>query len=258
MAHPLLSLLHQMNVSLYQAASALNANTRWQEAIAENLASSSIPGFKKQEMAFSAIEAGLPSGAAGFGSRLTMPEANALTNFQAGEMKLTGVKTDVAIDGSGFFEVQLPSGASAYTRDGEFRINAQGQLITKGGHPVMSDTGTIQVDLNNPNPLSISASGEVSQGNDYKGKLKVVDFNDPRLLTTVGAGFFLANDPSVQAGEVKNPSLRQGYLEGANTSSATEMSNLITSMRMFEANQRIIQMQDERMGRAISELGSPQ
>ncbi len=130
-----------MNVSLYQAASALNAMDRWQETIAENLASSSVPGFKKQDFSFAAVQAGLhgaPAASAAGASRAVLLNAGqASTNFQPGEVRVTNVKTDLAIDGKGFFEVQLPNGATAYTRDGEFHIDAQGELVTKEGHRVL-------------------------------------------------------------------------------------------------------------------------
>jgi flagellar basal-body rod protein FlgF len=171
-------------------------------------------------------------------------------------MKFTGVKTDVAIGGPGFFEVQLANGDTAYTRDGEFQINGQGQLVTKQGYTVLSDAGTIQIDLNNPAPISISPTGDVSQGTDLKGKLRLANFNDPRLLNHIGNGYFLARNPNLQTTDT-TATLKQGYLESANTSAVTEMANLIAAMRNYEANQRIIQVQDERMSRAISELGSP-
>lgn len=246
-----------MNVSLYQAAAALNANARWQELISENLSSAMIPGFKKQELSFSAIEAGMmPSAVNGAAGHFALPSANVSTNFQQGEMKVTGVNTDVAIEGPGFFEVQLPNGDTAYTRDGEFQLNAQGQLVTKQGYAVLSDGGSIQIDLNNPAPLSISATGDVSQGTDLKGKLKVTNFNDPHLLQNIGNGCYLARDPKLQT--VETPAtVKQGYLEAANTSPIAEMGQLIAAMRSYEANQRIIQTQDDRMSRAITELGNP-
>jgi flagellar basal-body rod protein FlgF len=244
-----------MNVSLYQAASALTAASRWQEVISENLASATIPGFKKQELSFATVQAGMLQ--AGNGSRVALPKIQTNTSFQAGEIRYTGVNTDVAIDGSGFFEVQLANGASAYTRDGEFQVNTQGQLITKQGYAVLGENGPIQLDQNNHTPVSISATGEVSQGPDIKGKLKLVQFDQPNLLRQINGGYFLAEDPNLQQNPVAQPSVRQGFLEAANTSSMVEMANLIRSMRSFEANQRIIQLQDERMGHAISELGSP-
>ena len=246
-----------MNVSLYQAAAALQANSRWQEAISGNLASSSIPGYKKQNLSFDAVQAGVMQQAGGPRNQLTMPHAVAGTSFAPGEMKSTNVKTDVAIEGQGFFEVQLPTGGSGYTRDGQFDINSEGQMITKQGFPVLGDSGPIQLDKNHGGDITISANGEVSQGNSRKGKIKVVDFNDPNLLTPTSSGFFIAQDRNLIPTEVREPSIRQGVLESANTSGVAEMANLIGVMRAYEANQRIVQVQDERMGRTISELGNP-
>ena len=145
----------------------------------------------------------------------------------------------------------------AYTRDGEFQLNAQGQLITKQGYAVQSDSGPIQFDLNNSAPITVSATGEVSQGEDLKGRLRLAEFNDPKLLTSVGGGLFLPDDPNLQTNTTLTSQVRQGYLEGSNTSPTTEMASLLTAMRMFEANQKVLQSQDERMGKVISELGGP-
>ena len=250
-----------MNVSLYQAASALNANLRWQEVISENLASSSIPGFKKRDLSMSAVQAGwLPIASNGPLSPqqpFALPRATMTTDFRPGEMKPTGVKTDLAIDGTAFFEIQLPNGNSAYTRDGEFQINAQGQLVTKEGYVVMSDSGPVQLDLNNPVQMSISPTGEVSQGLDLKGKLKLVEFNNPQLLTQVSGGYFIDQDPKLVSQTSTTATVRQGFLESANTSSVAEMANLMSALRTFEANQRVLQLHDDRMARAINELGSP-
>jgi flagellar basal-body rod protein FlgF len=235
-----------MNVSLYQAASALNAMDRWQETIAENLASTSAPGFKKKEFSYAAIESAMKtSGATGPG-----------TNFAPGEIRITNVKTDVAVDGKGFFEVQMPDGSLAYTRDGEFHVDAQGQMVTKQGFKVMSDGGPIVLDLNNYTELSISASGEVSQGIDLKGRLRLVEFGNTNALKRINGSYFAANDPAANPAPSAESSVRQGALESANLSAATEMSNLITVMRIFEANQRMAQIQDERIGRTIAELGT--
>lgn len=244
-----------MNVSLFQAAAALKANSQWQEVVSENLSASSIPGFKKKELFTQALAAG---GAAfpGSGASGVLPHSTVTTNFQPGQLKFTGGSTDLAIEGSGFFEAQLPNGAVGYTRDGEFHVNPQGQLITKAGYPVLSSTGIVQLDPNNPNPLSISANGEISQGSARKGTLNVAEGSDPQLLTPISGGYFLAAEPNLRMQPAATPVVRQGYLESANTSPVAEMAHLITAMRMFEANQRVIQAQDERTARTITELGN--
>ena len=171
-------------------------------------------------------------------------------------MRYTGQSTDVGIQGTGFFEVQTPTGGLAYTRDGEFQMNSNGSLVTKHGYLVMSDGGPIQLDRNSTDPISISSDGTVSQGPNIKGSLKIVDYTNPQLLTPMSGGVFAARDPNLEIASSSEHSVRQYYLEQANTSAVGEMANMITVMRSSEANQRVIQMQDERMGRAISELGN--
>jgi flagellar basal-body rod protein FlgF len=247
-----------MNVSLYQASAAMNAQARWQELITQNLAAGSVPGYRKHDISFTAIEAGMPSSALNASAmRNAMPSAITAINFQTGQLRATRNQMDFALEGPGFFEVQLPNGAKAYTRDGELHVSAQGQLVTKQGYQVVSDSGPLQFDPNNGGAITVSADGHVSQGGDVKGTLRLVEFKDMNSLTAIDAGYFLADKPGALAETAVNTHIRQGYLEGSNSSPTTEMASLITSMRMFEANQRILQMQDERMGKVITELGQP-
>jgi flagellar basal body rod protein FlgG len=243
-----------MNVSLYQASAAMNAANRWQELIAENLSGAPLTGYKKQELSTEAVRAGLMLPGNQAAPVFLLPHATAALNLQQGELRRTGAATDLAIDGPGFFEVQLPNGASAYTRNGEFRVSPQGVLMTKNGHTVMGETGPIQLDVASGEPMTISASGEVSQGGVLRGKLKVVEFNQPSLLTPAGAGLYLAQNPQLQARPAAASSVCQGFVEASNISPMLEMANLIVAMRQFETAQRVIQLQDERMGRTISEL----
>jgi flagellar basal-body rod protein FlgF len=246
-----------MNVSLYQAAAAMNANSRWQEVITENLAGSSIPGSRKQDISFSAVSAGMAPGLAGLnGGGFLMPSSTATVNLQQGTLRPTGLPTDLAIEGPGFLEVQLPNGTHGFTRDGELQLNAQGQLVTKQGFLVLGDGGPLQLDPANSSPISVSATGEISQGGGLKGRIRLVEFSHPRELKPIGGGCFVTDNPQSQAIAAKSSQLRQGLLESANTSPTTEMASLITAMRMFEANQKVMQMQDERMGRVITDLGN--
>lgn len=236
----------------------MNAHARWQEAISENLASAAIPGFKKQDLSFDAVQSGVMSQANPDPRvQFTMPRFNASTNFSPGALRQTGVQTDVAIEGRGFFAVQMPDGGTGYTRDGEFHLNSSGQLTTKQGYPVLGDGGTIQVDPNLGGTITISDSGEISQGSEVRGKLKVVDFQNPNQLTPANGGFFTATAPGLQPNDVPAVSLRQGFLEGSNTSPTTEMASLINVMRGFESSQRLMQIHSDRMAKTITELGNP-
>jgi flagellar basal-body rod protein FlgG len=242
-----------MNVSLYQAAAALDANSQWQDVIADNLASSGVPGFRKQMLATAAAQAGLTTSSSAV---FSLPKTSTSISFEPGEMQYTGDNNDVGIDGRSFFQVKLPNGKIAATRDGEFQVNAKSQLVTKEGYPVMGQEGPIQLDASNPGPMSISEDGSISQGTEIKDKLKLVDFKNPQLLTQISGSYFLAGNPKVQS-TAGTGSLRDGYLEGSNTSVTGEMANMMTAMRTFEANQHVIQIQDDRLGKVISDLGNP-
>lgn len=245
-----------MNVSLYQAAAAMNANSRWQEVIAENLAGSSIPGARKLDISFSGVPTALGAALPGNAGSQVMPSSTTSINFQQGTLRPTNLPTDLAIEGPGFFEVQLPNGSHAFTRDGELQLNAQGRLVTKQGYPILGDAGPLQFDPTNSSPISVSGTGEVSQGGGLKGRIRLVEFSEPNQLKPIGGGCFLAGNPQAQPTAAQSSQLRQGFLEGANTSPTTEMASLITAMRMFEANQKVMQMQDDRMGRVITDLGN--
>jgi len=256
MAQALLRRL-RMNVSLYQAAAALNATSRWQDVVADNLASSSVPGFRKQSLSTAAVETGLLSvDSSGRPQYFSVPQTSLSVSFKSGQMDYTGNDKNAAIDGEGFFQVQLADGTPAVSRDGEFQVNSTGQLVTKEGYTVIGDNGPIQLDPHNRNVLTISASGEVRQGGEVKGKLTLTDFENPQLLTQTNGVYFLATNPALQP-KPATGSLRQGFVEGANTTALSEMANMMTAQRTFEANQNVIQIQDERLGKVINDLGNP-
>jgi flagellar basal-body rod protein FlgG len=184
-----------------------------------------------------------------------IPTATPVTNFQPGEIHASSNPMDFALEGTGYFNVQLPNGQVAYTRGGSFELNSKGELVTNQGYPVMSEGGTIKVNPNNPDSLRISASGDVSQGQQHLGKVKLTEFTKPENLTSIGASSFSEDGPDAGPTAAIATHVRQGFLEEANTSPTTEMSGLVTAMRMFEANQKVMQMQSDRMSRTITELG---
>jgi flagellar basal body rod protein FlgG len=158
------------------------------------------------------------------------------------------------LEGPGFFAVQMPDGSKAYTRNGEFQLNSQGQLTTRQGFPVVSDGGVLTFDPNNPAPINISPDGDVSQGVEIKGKISVTEFGNVHALTPSNGGFYRADSAQAQPKAATTTSVRQGFVEASNTTPMREMASLITSMRMFESNQKVMTMQSERMSKSISEL----
>ena len=228
----------------------MNATERWQDLIAENLSMAGVSGAHARAMSFSAVQAGQ----AGLGGQpLVMPRTNTSTDFTQGELRGTGNPMDCALQGPGFFTVQLPGGAKGYTRDGEFTVDKLGQLVTKQGFPVLGDSGPILTDPASKSPLTISPEGEVSQG-DIKGQLALVEFPRPQNLTPLGRGIFRNNNPAVKPLPTTNTQVRAGFAENSNVSPTIAMATMITAMRMFESNQKVLQMGSERMSKSITEL----
>lgn len=250
-----------MNVSLYQAAAGLTANAQWQDAIGQNLAASSVPGFKKQDVSFASIAAGTMSPdtarmRAGVHDYL-LTRSGATTNFSEGELRYTGVPTDLALHGPGFFELQMPNGDVLYTRNGGFHMDSTGRLVSASGYPILGDAGVIQLDPRGTlDSISINAQGEVLQDGAVRGRIRIAQFADPDSLSPRGAMGFVPEDPNTQPFEATGTSVEQGFLEASNASALNEMAGLIMASRLYEANQRVVRMQDERMERAISSLSS--
>jgi flagellar basal-body rod protein FlgF len=253
-----------MNGPLYQAAAALDGNIRWQEMIAQNLAAGTNPGFKKQDISFASVHAGVLGGGSddlvAQNRRSLLPAPSIATNFSQGSLRATNNKSDIALkDGGpavGFLAVRLPTGETGYTRDGEFRISLQGQMLTKDNLELLGEGGVpIQVDPGSPESVSISDSGDISQGGVVRGKLAVFEFSDTADLVRHGSGNYVPK-PNVQARPATRTMIGQGFQESSNAVPMTEMSSLMMALRHFEANQRVIQMQDERMGRTIQELSA--
>ena len=181
--------------------------------------------------------------------------------MRPGTVKLTGEPMDVALAGDGFFEVTTPSGP-AYTRQGNFRTDAMGRLVTAQGYPVMGKNG--EVFLTTQTPV-IDAMGNVTEPNATTGpsavnprtpiaQIKVVKFDAPKTLQRLGEGL-MASGSGMTVMDDANVQIRQGALENGNVSSMQEMMQLIQTMRHFESVQKVTQGYDEMIGTAIRKLG---
>ncbi|MCO4855941.1 flagellar hook-basal body protein [Herbaspirillum sp. WGmk3] len=171
------------------------------------------------------------------------------SDMRAGTLKSTGQPLDLALSGPGFFEVQTEHGP-AYTRQGNFRMDERGRIVTAQGYPLMGKGGELFVSTANP---TIDAAGNIVENKRPLGQLKVVQFEQSETLRRLGEGLFAEgigmrqlNDAEVQ--------VRQGYLENANVSSVHEMVEMMQTMRHFESMQKITQAYDDMLGNAIRRL----
>lgn len=248
-----------MNVGVYQGAASLSALERWQEVISQNIASASVPGFKKTEASFASVLGGVTrlgaDSRSGKDSNGAMPAPMISLSMQPGELRMTGNELDFAIQGGGFFQVQRPGGDTGYTRDGEFQLSPDRTLVTKQGFPVMGDGGPITLKAGGGR-LSINQDGTVLQGDSPVAKIAVYEFADPQSLRRIGDGL-LAPENGAQPQQVERPSVLNGTLEGSNVAPLQEMVNLISISRAYEASQRVIQAHDENTDKAIQALGNP-
>lgn len=248
-----------MNIGIYKSASAMVALDRWQESISQNIASASVPGFRKSEGAFASKAAELErygsDGRSVKEAQGVMPTGVSQISLQPGEIRATGNETDFAIQGRGFFKVQLEKGQVGYTRDGEFHVNADRTLVNKAGRPILGDGGPI-VFKPEGGRISLSADGELVQGEETVGKLPIFDFKDTDKLRRMGDGLLNAEDENVQPQMMEKPEIVSGVLEMSNVQPLQEMVNMITVSRAYEANQKVIISNNDLLEKAISSLGA--
>ncbi len=244
---------------IYTAAASLSTLEKWQASISQNLASSSVAGFKKSNFAVETDEKlksqYQPDGISAARHTGGMPTQKTSVNFSPGDIKATGKGTDLAIDGPGFFQVRGADGKNLYTRDGEFHFNSENTLVTKQGLTVLGDGGEITIDPEK-GPLTIARDGTMSQGNNQLGKFPVYDFNETDGLTRVEGGFF---EPSagLEPTPLEKVVVTQGAIEASNVAPMAEMVNMIAVSRAYEAAQRAMTSHDDLISKAIGTLGTP-
>ena len=253
-----------MNLSLFENASALRGLEQYQNVIANNIASSHVAGFKKVAVSFEAVEGGEIARSTHDRLRNEMPGSFPVmknqVDFNEGEMRETNNPMDMALRGDGFFALQNSNGDSVYTRDGQFYVNANGNMVNSMGHE-FSDTGGSSIQtVPGGGDLSIDKEGLIYQDGQNIGQVGVFVFEDPLMdLQKVGGGF-VPKEENI-APEQADPAqftIMQGYLESSNVSAIEEMIGLIEVSRAHEANQKMIQTFDQNIGKAIGTLGQTQ
>ena len=244
-----------MFVGIEASRSALLALETRQDICSHNLANVDTIGFQRQAVTQGTFDAlvqqqvDLTGNVLPASTRPSSPrlQLDGILDTQPGTVHTTGNNTDLAIQGSGYFAVQLAQG-EGYTRNGAFSLNADHQLVTSDGAPVLGEHGPITVANANWN---VSPSGDVCENGTVVDRLQVV--NVPSTSAhLLGKSILTSNNATPAA--LKDYRIQQGALEGSNVNSITEMVDLITITRQFEANMRSLQTYDTTLDQAVTQI----
>ncbi len=176
---------------------------------------------------------------------------------EQGTLEVTDNPLDLALDGNGFFQVQLPDGEIAYTRAGAFQLNEDGEIVTPDGFLVQGPgaipQGAIEISINAEGVVEAALDGQVDPVN--VGQFDITTFPNPVGLEAIGSNLFLETPASGapidgQAGDDGFAIVRQGFLENSNVNVVQELTNLISAQRAYEMNSNVIETTDEILQRA--------
>ncbi|GAA5022112.1 flagellar basal-body rod protein FlgG [Massilia kyonggiensis] len=257
--------------SLYIAKTGLEAQQTNLDVVTNNLANVSTNGFKKSRAVFedllyqnvrqpgaqSSQQTQLPSGLQiGTGVRAVATERL----HTQGNPQQTGNSKDVMINGSGFFQVLMPDGTTAYTRDGSFQTDSNGQLVTSSGYvlqpPITVPNNALTMTVGRDGTVSVTTPGTVAP--TQIGSIQVANFVNPSGLESLGENLYAetgssgtaqANTPGTNGAGV----LMQGYVETSNVNVVEEMVNMIQTQRAYEINSKAITTSDQMLAK-ISQL----
>lgn len=242
-----------MNSGMYAALSGNIAAMKRLDVISSNLANANTPGFKKDRMLFESMLAGNVSPPAVPQAATADPilqKENLFIDYSGGSITQSGNPLDLAIDGDGFFVVQTPQGR-AYTRQGNFRLTADGTLVTTDGFPVLGEGGPLRIE---GGLVEIDGKGALKVDGVEAGTISIVDFPKPYNLTKISGAQFVPAGAQAEP-QAATGSVRQGHLEGSNVETITEMVQMIENSRYYDSCQRMIKGFDSMTAKAVNELG---
>lgn len=257
--------------SLMISKTGMTAQQTQLDVISNNLANVSTNGFKRSNAVFEDLmyqnlrqvgananeQAELPTGLqVGLGVRTVATSRS----FTQGSLQQSGNALDVAINGQGFFQVQMPDGTTAYTRDGSFQLNAQGQMVTNSGYPLSAGI-TLPAETTS---ITISGDGIVSAklpgttAPQQVGVLELANFINPAGLEPMGQNLYResvasGNPINGNPGTTGMGNLMQGFTEASNVNVVQELVTMIQTQRAYEMNSKAIQTSDQMLQR-LSQL----
>jgi len=240
--------------ALYIAATGLQAQKLQLDASANNFANLNTAAYKRQSVDFSSI---LDKAPAGRGLAAVSPPGALRdrllhVDMAFGTVQATGRALDVAINGPGFLQLELPDGVIGYARGGSLQVNADGGLSLANGLPLKSDVRipSTAVDVRVAADGTVTAVTVPGQPSSSMGRIEIATFSDPEVLEYHGDSVFIAADGTAEPGR-SNPgeegtaTLVPGSLEGSNVSMTGEMVSLVLTQRIYELNARVVQVADE-------------
>ena len=258
--------------SLSIAATGMLAQQLNVEVISNNIANMVTTGFKRQRPEFQDLlyqnqrQIGATSSTsgtilpAGIQLGLGVRTASVYRITEQGNLLNTNATFDVAIQGKGWFRIQLPNGESGFTRAGSFQLSPSGQIVTAEGDPVMPGItippDAVEISINATGDVEVKIAGQVST--QQVGTIDLVNFPNSAGLEGVGTNIFLETASSGSAivgtaGTSGLGTLVQGFLETANVNSVAEITGLITAQRAYEMNSKVVTTSDEMMA-TVSQL----
>ena len=256
--------------SLSIASSGMLAQQTNVDVISHNIANMNTTGFKRQRAEFQDLlyQQETPPGAGSDGARAPSGiqigagvKTGAIYRIeQQGALQQTGNRYDIAIEGRGYFPVTLPSGETAYTRDGSFQLSDQGELVSAQGYAVQPGItipqGTVDVTISKTGEVQVRTSGSPTP--QTVGQIQLATFINDAGLQAQGDNLFLESAASGQAslanpGEPGFGTVQQGFVEGSNVNPVEEITALISAQRAYEMNSRVVKTVDEMLA-ASSQL----
>ena len=249
--------------ALYSAAAGMQSQQMNLDVISNNLANANTTGFKASKLQFQDLlyensrEAGSQQGGGNMlPSSLQIGQGSVPVaterSFTQGDLTQTGNNLDIAIQGQGFFQIQMPDGTYAYSRDGSFKTDSQGRVVTSDGYPVM---GGFQPVPAGTTGITITASGAATYATpsgNTSFQIQLTRFTNPGGLDAMGHNLYKETTASGTP-ELGTPAengygeLQQGSLELSNVSVVQEMVNLILAQRAYEVNSKAVQAADQMM-----------
>src|SRR4051812_28200383 len=251
------------NAALHVARTGLDAQNTKMRVIANNLANVNTTGFKRDRADFEtlAYQQMIAAGSASdsenkYATGLSLGSGVALTGTSKidtqGTLNTTGNTLDMAIEGSGYFQLQKPDGTIAYSRAGNFSLTAEGTVVSAEGLPLIPQIqipqGATSVSIGNDGTVSATLQGEAAA--TELGKIETASFANPAGLQSVGANLLTetaaSGTPQVGApGLEGRGSVRSGMLEGSNVNVVEELVDMIETQRAYEVNSKMIKATDE-------------